>query len=791
MAPSDPADSALNQLVCNHIFNDSSLRWILHADGTVDATNERAAAAVTTDSHDTVFWEGEWWAGGDRQQLQSAVQTAATGMEATYETSAWVADSQRSTVELTIEPLSDSKLLATAIDISERAQLAEELQRSEELHRVTLNNMTDTVLVTNDAGEFTYICPNVHFIFGYTVEEIAAIETVDQLLGEELFDPDTLDQEGVLTNIETTSVDKEGNEHTLLVNIKRVDIQDGTTLYSCRDITTRKQREVAVSVLHDTAQQLMYAETAAEIATKSVDGANETPGFSGVAVYQYDDAINTLVPIAVTEPHMTFASVTAVPVGDNILSHAFLDSSLRVDSLFHSGHDQICVPIGDHGVIVFDPSDQNPGEVTIEIAELFAATVEAAFDRVSRDARVRERDQWLQTKNTQLQRVNEINRLIRTVDQDIIAAETRQEIEQAVCERLVSEWFAFAWIGETADNSQPITPRVWAGGDSGLLDAIEREYDADEPALSAYRSGDTVWVSNIAEDPKKAAWRKHALRYGYQSVVSVPLSFEGVIYGVLTVFSASPDTVESEIRAVLTELGETVGAAISAVARKEALYDDRVTVRTYQSGTPTGVFGRLATATEATVSLTGISHQQAETDIYVELDGCSADTALSEAISLTDIVDGSIVSETSTGGVLQLQTTSTVLPVVLASHGVRVREFVTTPDSTHITVAIVPPTSVQAVNTIIKNQIPNVQLQSQTEQLTSISDPQETFKSELTTKQYEAIQTAYHAGYFAIPREATGQEVATVLGISPQAFHQHIRAAHKKLYQLMLEATAI
>jgi len=118
MAPSDPADSALNQLVCNHIFNDSSLRWILHADGTVDATNERAAAAVTTDSHDTVFWEGEWWAGGDRQQLQSAVQTAATGMEATYETSAWVADSQRSTVELTIEPLSDSKLLATAIDIA-------------------------------------------------------------------------------------------------------------------------------------------------------------------------------------------------------------------------------------------------------------------------------------------------------------------------------------------------------------------------------------------------------------------------------------------------------------------------------------------------------------------------------------------------------------------------------------------------------------------------------------------------------------------------------------------------
>ncbi len=33
-----------------------------------------------------------------------------------------------------------------------------ELRASEELHRVTLNNMTDTVLITDDEGKFTYVC---------------------------------------------------------------------------------------------------------------------------------------------------------------------------------------------------------------------------------------------------------------------------------------------------------------------------------------------------------------------------------------------------------------------------------------------------------------------------------------------------------------------------------------------------------------------------------------------------------------------------------------------------------
>ena len=53
-------------------------------------------------------------------------------------------------------------------DITRRRQSEEKLQKSEEFYRVLLSTISDTVLITNDKGDFTWICPNVATIFGYS-----------------------------------------------------------------------------------------------------------------------------------------------------------------------------------------------------------------------------------------------------------------------------------------------------------------------------------------------------------------------------------------------------------------------------------------------------------------------------------------------------------------------------------------------------------------------------------------------------------------------------------------------
>jgi PAS domain S-box-containing protein len=99
------------------------------------------------------------------------------------------------------------------------------------------------VFLTDDDGLFTFICPNVDMIFGYVPDEVQEMLRISRLLGEDLFDRAELAARGEIRNIERVITAKSGERRTLLIHLKAVDIQGGTVLYSCRDITDRKHAE--------------------------------------------------------------------------------------------------------------------------------------------------------------------------------------------------------------------------------------------------------------------------------------------------------------------------------------------------------------------------------------------------------------------------------------------------------------------------------------------------------------------------------------------------------------------
>src|SRR5262245_21536691 len=122
---------------------------------------------------------------------------------------------------------------------------AEALRESEELHRITLLNMSDAVFVTNDQGAFTFICPNVDVIFGDDHDEVRRMERISRLLGRDLIEPGRRLANEV-QNVEHEIVTKSGTRRCLLVHVKPVSIKRGTVLYTCRDITERKRAEQAL-----------------------------------------------------------------------------------------------------------------------------------------------------------------------------------------------------------------------------------------------------------------------------------------------------------------------------------------------------------------------------------------------------------------------------------------------------------------------------------------------------------------------------------------------------------------
>lgn len=134
-------------------------------------------------------------------------------------------------------------------------RIENKLRESEKLHRLTLSNISDAVFITDDEGNFTFICPNVSNIFGYNWKEVNQMKNIKYLLGESLFSQDHLNLKKEISNIERKVKDKSNELHHLLITVKLVRIKNGTILYSCRDITERKIIEDKLKIAKEKAEE--------------------------------------------------------------------------------------------------------------------------------------------------------------------------------------------------------------------------------------------------------------------------------------------------------------------------------------------------------------------------------------------------------------------------------------------------------------------------------------------------------------------------------------------------------
>ncbi|WP_224448574.1 bacterio-opsin activator domain-containing protein [Haloprofundus salilacus] len=802
------------------IFNDSrTATWVLDPDGTLVRVNQTAREMIDEDVESIVgepFWTLPWWSQADAttEEVHQIVEKALDGSfgNAVVPQSPHTEDPR--VIDLSVRPVENERgdlvsIVVEGVDITERVDLERDLRQSEELHRVTLNNMTDTVLITDEDGEYTYVCPNVHFIFGYTAAEIRELGKIDELLGEDLFDRDELAKGGVLKNIECTATDKAGREHTLLVNVREVSIQDGTLLFSCRDITKRKQREDALATLHETARDFLYAETHQEIAQHVVDDTSSVLNLDASAVYLFDADANELRPAArsATMKELNGPLPTVRADGETLPSYSFVeDTALFFDDVHDADRlenratdlrSATYIPLGNHGVFLAG-SDRIGAfdDVTRELADLLAVTAEAALDRITRESRLREQDRTLQRQNDQLTALNRINETIREIDQAIVRAETREEIDHTVCKLLTADdRFRFAWIGTVDPTTDTVEPRAWAGSEQGYLDSQPFSVAASdtEPTGQTAATGDVTMVTNVAAGLRDDPWRKDALARDFLSVLSIPLVYNDLTHGVLTVYATTQDAFDETGKAVLAELGETIASALSAIERKNALLTTSVTRVEFAVDDPTFVLSRLARDAACTLSYQGGVQQSTEGSyVFVTVEDASVEDAAEAASQLVAIDEVRQISADGEDGVLRLRLTQPFLALELADHGAVFREATADPTTTTLVVDIPESIDVRTITQLVRETFSTVELRAkQTLDQAIERDRYSTFLDKLTERQLEVIQTAYYSGFFESPREKTGEDVAETLGISPPAFYKHVRIVQRKLFATLFDENTL
>ncbi|WP_225335238.1 bacterio-opsin activator domain-containing protein [Halomicrobium urmianum] len=417
--------------------------------------------------------------------------------------------------------------------------------------------------------------------------------------------------------------------------------------------------------------------------------------------------------------------------------------------------------------------------------------VRSVYHAIVRNRQERERAR----RREQLEALNRLNRIAQDVAHAVITTSTREELEQAVCDRLVeSDAYRFAWIGEVDRTSDRVEPRVAAGVDAGYLEDVTISLDggiATGPTARAIQTDEVQVMQNVQADPEYEPWREQAIERGYRSSAAVPIVYEDIRYGVLNIYAESPAAFTEPETETLSRLGDVIGHAITAIERKDALVSDTVLELTFQAeglgrelvsltadGTGSIAFDNLIRSDDALIAYGRVEDVDRE--------------ALQDAAERADMVDDLRIL-TPEGEAYEIEILTDVagsLVQAVSTHGGRLTTASIDDGELSFIVQFPPGRDKRQLIELVEEHCPaatNTAQQTVEQPDRDVVGSNAVLEERLTEKQRTALEAAYFAGLFDWPRKSTGQEVADRLGVTAPTFTQHLRAAEQKFFDAVFE----
>ena len=720
-------------------------------------------------------------------------------------------------------------------DATEDFEMRRDLRRSNRI----LETLEDGVYTLDEAFVITSVNEAVTEMTGYDREELVGSHS-SMLAGSE-----TLDKaEEILTMlrgdgsdigmIESSIVTANGESLPIETRFSSIDFDDGRRgrVGVIRDVTDRNQNESVLRELNRSARRLLRADDTESVFETIVDVITSVWPDTTVAAYSFDRAESNLVPVATSggehdecgpgspvwnafttgEGGSEMAIDPAREIGpDDDASRASFRTVDRSDGDDPSDDESTISPRGrvierstetaessrrtlyatldGYGLFRVYFGSEGPAGNVEEPVELLAANAVAALDSV-------ERETELSRNREQLERLHELNNLLRRINGELVDAETLEEIAEAVCDTLVeADPVEFVWIGETYRTGGDPTPIARAGESDGHLedrfggggdgsahlggDDDDRSGDPDDhPSLRAIRTGDSVRVLDVSDGLRSEPWRERALARGYQSVMSVPLSYDDLCYGVLSVYADRQSVFDGEFGDLLVELGDNVANAISSLETKRSLRSGSLVELELRIDGADALLSRAASAFGEPLHVEGTVPQGGGRSlVYLTTEGDDPGAAG----SVNGVESIRRMSEGPNGRIEASVSEETVADRLSALGGV-MRRMATSPEHVDVTVTFPRPVDVRRIIEHLAEQYGHVELVSRRDR--TRGDHPVTpggLSNELTDRQREAVETAYLGGYFDWPRASTGEEIATAMEITQPTFNRHLRTAERKL----------
>jgi len=698
-------------------------------------------------------------------------------------------DSEETFIELLVEWVS--------YELDRREREAD-LERFEAIVRA----VDDGVYAVDAEGRFSFVNPAMTELTGYDVET---------LLGEHLStvksDDETAAALSALLSGEASERTVEGPVRRARGrpvvcedNMTRLDDADGDVwgvVGVVRDVTEQRAQREMLSELVEASRSFMGARDRAEVMRMVAHAIENVLGFELNVVRRFDREGERLVPAGTTDAVTErLDDPPTYDLGEGGPGRAFVDGEpvevLDTESV-DDDHDRDVVqsalhlPMGVHGTISI--GSEEPGafsDVDRQAIQLLATSGAAAANRAKREQEVRDARERADAL------VDRINGLIEDTVEVLVQAGTREELERGVVEQLVAtDPYAVAWVAQPDVAADRLEATAWDGDPdlSGAIEGYALDRMAEDPVARAVRE-DEIQVLNDLDGVPEGSVHAAAAAAGLGSMVAVPLTYTGTSYGVLTVYAREPDAIADRERVVLSALGRAVANAVNAIESGRILTTSRVIEMEFTVRDADLLFGRLSARTGATLELAGSVYQSdgslrlyvtaTDTDESAVLEALDGDEAVSEATVITDH-DGEVLFE----AVL-----AESLVELLADHGA-VTQAVTAEDGVvRYTVELPQEAEAREVFELVEGRYEGTDLVGYHEHERAARTRQEfreAVRDRFTDRQETAVRAAHLGGFFQWPREADGDELADSMDISRPTYHQHLRAAQRKVFEELFD----
>jgi len=695
-----------------------------------------------------------------------------------------------------------------------RVQRAEQLRESERRLGAIIDRIDEAIFLA-PAAELTNSDPTAEFvssgyedIWGQSLERIQ--ETHDEGFFSTLHPKDRDDYRSL---VEEIVADVERGEprdrYTREYRIERPDGErrwvqsefyptawpDGNPriIVASRDVTDRKEREQTLETFHDATDELTTAETAAEASITAVEAAASVFDLPATAVYRYDGETGRLDPAASGPELPPATDLGSLGTEHDAAWGAFVDEQLRrvdnaADALTDDVPDGVALlfPLGGNGLLTVWQSDET---LDTDAANILAATLEAALNRLRGERRLESRRAELEAQTERARRLESITELTQRVEAAITTRSSREGIQESVCAELTDvEPFEAACVVEADIGSDRLQPRAFAGmGRDDIEDLLIDTAGDASPAAQAWETEEPVVSNDLVGSRRQGGWRKRLLRDGLGSVCAVPLSYGDVTHGVLTIFANEPDAFGERAVDILSQLGTSIGYAITATERRRALESDDTLELEFRGKNTDLPMARLARALECQVRhQRTVRRQDSSVSVYYLLAG---DIPAELAETAEHILPGdlTVVSRGDGEAVIERRGSSWFGSYV-SEHGGIVRRARGTGEGVMLVVEIPTETDTRTIVERIQDEFSDLELYAQRqhrETTQTAREIQDQLKRELSDRQYEALETAQAMGYFEWPRENSGEDVADALEITQPTLNKHVRLGERTVFDIL------